>query len=68
MHSTMERPVLAKFGGGTGGFKGGNFKFFVKTRGFLTRGFAISDGRVSAIVKKHELIFSDRDPRCKCRF
>ena len=40
--STMERSAGASFGGEIGGFGGGSGWQFVKARGFLTRGFAIS--------------------------
>ena len=39
VHSTMERSAGANFGGRDGGFWGGSGWRFMKTRGFLTRGF-----------------------------
>ena len=41
----MERSAGASFGGRDGGFGGGSGWQFMKTRGFLTRGFAISEFR-----------------------
>ena len=44
VHSTMERFAGANFGGQVlGGFGGGSGRQFMKTRGFLTWGFAISE-------------------------
>ena len=45
----MERPVLASLGGREGGFWGGSGWQFLETRGFLTRGFAISEGQINSV-------------------